>query len=101
MWPEDISWPSVVMGWPAIGLSLGLYLVALAARRWQVAAAGAVTAVPFCWYLTLAALPLGSVVLVANVASVIELRRKRHGRAALMLLPFIAVSGVLALAVWR
>jgi len=103
MWSPDIHWPSFVMGWPAIGVSLGLFTLAFVSRRWWVAAVAAVVAVPFCFYLT-AAWPLfgvaGPGVLVANFAAVIELRRRRFRRAALLVLPFVCVTGLLGFFVW-
>ena len=47
----SISWPEIIIGWPAVVVALVLIGLGLATRQWLFALAGSLVALPFLWYL--------------------------------------------------
>lgn len=88
----------IVFGWPAVGLALGLALAGLSARRPALVALGAVAAVPFTWYVhgyPAIGWPIALGAWLPFLAAAEALRRGRRGLAALGLVPFGVLAGVL------
>lgn len=88
----------IVFGWPAVGLAFGLALAGLSARRPALVALAALAAVPFTWYINGSpsiGWPVALGVWLPFLAAAEALRRGRRGLAALGLVPFGALAGVL------
>lgn len=97
-WTMFTWWPSLVMGWPAVGVSVILFAAGLFSRRPGLVLAACAISTPFCLYVS--AYPAfrfwGLSVLVLNVLSV---RASRSGRpivAGALVLPFVVLAGTLA-----
>jgi hypothetical protein len=98
-----LSWPEVVFGWPAAIAALMMLIAGTAIRRWALAAAGALVALPFLFYLF--GTPLfrywAPVIVMVNLASVLAVAKDRRWLAAAALVPFagtLLVLGGLVLA---
>lgn len=88
----------IVFGWPTVGLALGLALAGLAARRPALVALGALAAVPFTWYVhgyPSIGWPIVLGAWLPFLAAAEALRRGRRGLAAVGLVPFGMLAGVL------
>ncbi len=90
-------WPSLVMGWPAIGASLTLALIALASKKSWLMISAAVIALPFC---VLYALRVeGPSAFACYIGAAIALNRNNRWLAAAFLMPFVLIVAFLAHAV--
>jgi hypothetical protein len=97
-WTMFTWWPSLVMGWPAVGVSLILFAAGLFSQRPGLVLAGSVMSTPFCLYVS--AYPAirfwGLAVLALNFLSVWASRRGRPIVAGALVLPFVVLAGTLA-----
>lgn len=93
-------WPSLIMGWPAVGVSMCLFVAGLFGRRPGLVLAGSLVSAPFCLFVS--AYPriglVGLVVLGSNFVSAWASRRNRPMLAAGSMLPFVVLVSVLAVA---
>ena len=85
-------WPSLVMGWPAIGAAALCAVAAIATRQARLMTTAGIIAIPFCLY----ALPFAPIVLGCYFGAAYALRRKHVGLASALLLPVFAIYGMLA-----
>ena len=100
-WTMFTWWPSLVMGWPAVGVSVILFTAGLFNQRPGLVLAASVISTPFCLYVS--AYPAirfwGLVVLALNFLSVWALRRGLSIVAGTLVLPFVMLAGTIARAV--
>ena len=96
-------WPSLVMGWPAVGVSLIVFATGLISRRSGLVLAGSVVSAPFCLFVS--GYPrigaFGLVVLGLNFLSVWASRQGRPLVAGALVLPFVVLAGIIAATVLR
>jgi hypothetical protein len=94
-------WPALVMGWPAVGVSLIVFATGLFSQRPGLVLAGSVISTPFCLYVS--AYPSirlwGLAVLGLNFLSAWASRRGRPIVAGTLVLPFVVLAGTIARAV--
>jgi|GEM_PF-4167463 len=93
------NWPIWVMGWPAITLSIVCAAAGLVLRSNRFMVAGAVIAMPFCWYLAMN--PgiwrfIAPVIAFLYFIGAFALSRGQRGFALILLLPFVMVAAWLA-----
>jgi hypothetical protein len=97
----SISWPVIIMGWPAVVVALVLVGLGLATRRWLLALVGCLVALPFLWYLLQS--PRfhywAPMLVLLNFVSVAAIARGRRLLAAAVLAPFLVTVMWLAYAV--
>ena len=102
-WTALTWWPALVMGWPAVGVSLIVFAAGLLSQRPKWVLAGSVISTPFCLYVSL--YPgirfFGLAVLSLNFLSWWASRRGRPLAAAALVVPFVVLAGVVAAAVLR
>ncbi len=91
-------WPSLVMGWPAVGVSLIMFVAGLLSRRPGLVLAASVISTPFCLYVSAypAIRAFGLAVLGLNFLSAWASRRGRPILAGALVLPFVVLAGVIA-----
>ena len=94
-------WPSLVMGWPAVGASLIVFAAGLLSQRAGLVLAGSVISTPFCLYVSLypASRVFGLAVLGLNFLSAWASRRGRPIVAGALVLPLVVLAVTLARAV--
>ena len=85
-------WPSLVMGWPAIGAAAICSILAIAAKKPRLMTTAGIIAIPFSLY----ALPFAPIVLGCYFGASYALRRKRVSLASALVLPVLAIYGMLA-----
>jgi len=87
-----------IFGWPGVLLAMLTYGLALASRRAAVAYAAAALSAPFLLYAS--GYPrihvMGLAVLAANIAAAVLIARRRAGLAALLLVPYVALTSWIA-----
>lgn len=91
----------IAMGWPSILTSLGLSLTGIARKRQVLLLIGALLVVPFAYYLNASprfAVP-GAFLPMLHLGAAVAVYRGHRWLALLLLLPFIAVTIWLAVAV--
>jgi hypothetical protein len=97
-WMMFTWWPSLVMGWPAVGASLIAFAAGLGFQRPKLVFAGSIISTPFCLYVS--GYPrigfFGLAVLTLNFMSAWASWRGRPLVAAVLLLPFVLLAGSLA-----
>ncbi len=97
------AWPAVVFGWPAVIISLGLSGIGILSNRSLLVLGGAAVALPFIFYAS--GQPGLSVLLLVlpalHVGSAIAVRQSRTWLAVALLLPFIFVASLTAVAAYR
>jgi hypothetical protein len=101
LWHMFTWWPSLVMGWPAVGASLILFTAGLLGRRAGLTLAGSVVSAPFCLFVS--GYPriglFGVAVLGLNFMSAWASRRGRPIVAGGLLLPFVVLVAIIAVTV--
>ena len=101
LWHMFTWWPSLVMGWSAVGISLVVFAAGLLNQRSGLVLAGSVVSTPFCFFVS--GYPriraFGLVVLGFNFLSAWASRRGRPIVAGALMLPFVVLVGFFAAAV--
>lgn len=95
-------WPAIVFGWPSAFIGLALLVVGIVVRKTWVVGLGALVAAGFCVYLAMNPMPfrlLGLFAIASNGCAAIAVQRRRLLLASTCLLPFLAVSAYLVVAV--
>lgn len=96
-----MTWLRYAVGWPGIIASVGAFVIAFLRGQTWIAGVGLILATPFLWYTSKA--PYGEwfspMLFLGLAASVYLLRKGRVGLAFACFVPFLAVIGVLAIAV--
>jgi hypothetical protein len=87
-----MSWPQIIIGWPAVVVALVLVGLGLARRQWLFTLVGCLIALPFLWYLF--HFPRfdywAPVLAFLNFVSVAAVGRGRRLLAVAALAPFLA-----------
>lgn len=92
-------WATVAFGWPAIGLAAALAIAGILRKQWHWPIVASLIAIPFTAYLAGSpafgwlALFLAPMLAVAGIA----VRYRRSGIAWACLVPFLGVTGWIAL----
>lgn len=86
-----MSWPQIIIGWPAVVVALVLVALGLVRRQWLFALVGCLIALPFLWHLFhFPRLHYWVPVLVLlNFVSVAAVGRGHRLLAAVVLAPFL------------
>ena len=94
-------WPDIVLGWPAVIASLTCAGIALRFQQPALMALGAVLAAPFSIYVSVYVGIAGPLSVCLYLAGAGALMLKRPRIALLLLMPFLAIAGWLAVVVLR